>query len=47
MDLLDLIRLKMDTTDIEFVKEFNYLGIMFDEIVTWKPHILNVSKKIS
>ena len=41
------IRIKMDSADIEFVKEFNYLGIMFDETVTWKPHILDVSKKIS
>ena len=39
--------LVLDGSVIEFVKEFNYLGIILDAHLTWKPHISHVSKKIA
>ena len=41
------VQIKMDMAEIEFVKEFNYLGITFDQNISWKPHLLKVTKKIS
>ena len=32
---------------IECVPEFNFLGIMLDEFLSWKPHVKKVSSKIS
>ena len=37
----------IDGSPIEQVKEIVFLGIVIDENLTWKPHILNVSIKIS
>ena len=43
---LDL-SIKIDKNNIECVKETVYLGVILDEHLSWKPHILNVSRKIS
>ena len=43
---LDL-SIKIDKNDIECVKETVFLGVILDEHLSWKPHILNVSRKIS
>jgi len=40
-------KLSIDSIDIDFVKEFNFLGINFDENLNWKSHILKISTKIS
>ena len=37
----------IDGSPIEQVKETVFLGIVFDENLTWKPNILNISRKIS
>ena len=37
----------IDGSPIERVKETVFLGVVIDENLTWKPHILNVSRKIS
>ena len=37
----------IDGSPIEQVKETVFLGVVIDENLTWKPHILNVSRKIS
>ena len=37
----------IDGSPIEQVKENVFLGVVIDENLTWKPHILNVSRKIS
>ena len=37
----------IDGSPIEQVKETVFLGVVFDENLTWKPHILNISRKIS
>ena len=44
---IDSFNIQLDGENIEFVKEFNYLGITFDCHLSWKPHINKVSKKIS
>ena len=41
------LNLEIDGSTIEFVSEFNYLGIMLDKNLTWKSHIKKVSLKIS
>lgn len=41
------LNLKIDNTPIEFVETFNFLGIIIDHRLTWKPHIDNIAKKIS
>ena len=33
--------------DIEYLTEFNYLGIIIDQNLNWNPHVRNLSKKIS
>ena len=40
-------RLQLNGAPIEIVKEFNFLGITFDEFMTWKSHINQISSKIS
>ena len=40
-------RLQLNGAPIEIVKEFNFLGITFDEFMIWKSHINKISSKIS
>ena len=37
----------IDGSPIDQVKETVFLGVVIDENLTWKPHILNVARKIS
>jgi len=39
--------LQLDGINIQFVKEFNYLGINFDSNITWKSHAQKMINKIS
>jgi hypothetical protein len=39
--------LNVDGNQIEFVKEFKYLGIILDSNMSWKAHINNISCKIA
>ena len=41
------LNLKINNTKIEQVKEFCFLGVVFDECITWKSHVQKVSSKIS
>ena len=43
---LDL-SIKIGKNNIECVKETVFLGVILDERLSWKPHILNASRKIS
>jgi len=43
---LDL-SIRIDNNNIECVKETVFLGVILDEHLSWKPHILSVSRKIS
>jgi len=38
--------LKIDDTKIDFVNEFNFLGILIDNNLTWKPHICKIKSKL-
>ena len=38
--------IEIDGTKIEYVKEFNYLGIILDCNMTWKKHIEHISQKL-
>jgi hypothetical protein len=44
---IDRIEIHLDGNAVEFVEEFNYLGINLDQHLSWKSHINKVSKKIS
>ena len=39
--------LKINSTAIERVSEFNLLGLTLDECLNWKPHVQKISNKIS
>ena len=39
--------LEINSEKVESVSEFNFLGIVLDEFLTWKPHVKKVSAKIS
>ena len=39
--------LEINSEKVENVSEFNFLGIVLDEFLTWKPHVKKVSAKIS
>ena len=39
--------LKINNTKIEQVKEFCFLGVIFDECITWKSHVQKAASKIS
>ena len=41
------ISIQIDNNVIERVKETVFLGVILDEHLSWKPHILSVSTKIS
>ena len=43
---LDL-SIKIDNNYIECVKETVFLGVILQKHLSWKPHILNVARKIS
>ena len=38
--------LKINGTEIEIVQQFNFLGIILDQHMSWKPHINKVASKI-
>ena len=38
--------LEIDQVQIEYVKNFNYLGIIFDNNMTWKNHVEMIRKKL-
>ncbi len=39
--------LKIDSADIDRVKEFNFLGLVVNENLNWKSHTENVSNSMS
>ena len=41
------LALFINRTKIEQVKEFCFLGVVFDECLTWKPHVQKIGSKIS
>ena len=41
------ISIQIDNNVIERVKETVFLGVILDEHLSWQPHILSVSRKIS
>ena len=41
------ISIRIDNNAIERVKETVFFGVILDEHLSWKPHILSVSRKIS
>lgn len=41
------VSIKVDENYIERVKETVFLGVVVDEHLSWKPHVLNVSRKMS
>ena len=41
------ISIQIDNNAIERVKETVFLGVILDEHLSWKTHILSVSRKIS
>jgi len=40
------IKFKIDNDDIEKVKKLKYLGLTFDEKLTWKEHSLKLQSKL-
>ena len=41
------ISIQIDSDVFERVKETVFLGVIIDEHLSWKPHILRVSRKLS
>ena len=41
------LKLFINRTKIEQVNEFCFLGVVFDECLTWKPHVQKIGGKIS
>ena len=41
------LNLKINNTKIEQVKEFCFLGVVFDECITWKSHVKKIASKIA
>ena len=41
------LKLYINSKKIECVKEFNFLGVMLDENLSWKPHVQKISGKIA
>ena len=39
--------LKINNMEIEKVSDFNFLGVILDECLTWKPHIDKLASKLS
>lgn len=46
LQTLDL-SIQIDNNKIDCVKETVFLGVILDEHLSWKPHILSISRKIS
>ena len=44
---IELLQLSIDGKPAEHVKYFKFLGILFDENLTWKCHINMVTNKLS
>ena len=44
---VEISKLKINDTEIIIVEEFDFLGITLDKHLTWKPHIHQISNKIS
>ena len=44
---IELLQLSIDGKPIEHVKYFKFLGILFDENLTWKCHINMITNKLS
>jgi len=44
---INTINIKINDVEIEFVEQFNYLGIILDSNLSWRPHIHAISQKIS
>ena len=43
---IELLQLSIDGKPIEHVKYFKFIGILFDENLTWKCHINMVTNKL-
>ena len=39
--------LQINSMEIEKVSDFNFLGVILDECLTWKPHIDKLTSKLS
>jgi hypothetical protein len=44
---VDTINLKINEIPIDFVEQFNYLGIILDSHLSWRPHVHVIHQKIS
>ena len=42
-----MITIKANNTNLEQKAEFKFLGVIVDENITWKSHIIHISSKIS
>ena len=42
-----VLKIQMNNVEIDRVSEFNFLGVIVDEHITWKPHIEIIRVKIS
>ena len=40
-------KLSIDNVELEFVDEFNFLGILIDKHMTWKSHVTVIAKKLT
>ena len=45
--VIPVLKIQMNNVDIDRVSEFNFLGVIVDEHITWKPHIEKFRVKIS
>ena len=41
------LNILVNRNPIDQVEDFNYLGITLDQHITWRPHIIKISIKIS
>ena len=44
---VNTINIKIDHKTIEGVSQFSFLGIMIDEYLTWKNHVIMITNKLS
>ena len=45
--VIQVLKIRMNNVEIDRVSEFNFLGVIVDEHITWKPHIEKIRVKIS